>query len=273
MNRLPELAASDRPSTRAEGAAPCALDDAALTALAAAHQGVGARIGFRGDRHQRYRSLGCRSRPRRLAGSRIPRRNGLYGETWDETRASGRTCGRYATRDLRPARLSAGRIARPDAAESEPGALALHDWRAREQAGSTIRRRPSCRSMRAAATITRCCATACRRSPSASSRRSARSATACSPIRRPCSRSSAQKAGVGWRGKHTLLLQRDAGPLFFLGEIYVDVPLPTDAHTSPTPRPRRLAHTAAAARAASTPARPVRSSSRTASTRAAASRT
>ncbi|WP_415767675.1 tRNA epoxyqueuosine(34) reductase QueG [Paraburkholderia sp. J69-1] len=39
----------------------------------------------------------------------------------------------------------------------------------------------------------------------------------------------AQKAGIGWRGKHTLLLQRDAGSLFFLGEIYVDVPLPPDA--------------------------------------------
>jgi len=39
----------------------------------------------------------------------------------------------------------------------------------------------------------------------------------------------AQKAGVGWRGKHTLLLQRDAGSLFFLGEIYVDLPLPVDA--------------------------------------------
>src|ERR1700712_286599 len=43
----------------------------------------------------------------------------------------------------------------------------------------------------------------------------------------------AQKAGVGWRGKHTLLLQRDAGSLFFLGEIYVDIPLPTDAVTEP----------------------------------------
>jgi epoxyqueuosine reductase len=43
----------------------------------------------------------------------------------------------------------------------------------------------------------------------------------------------AQKAGIGWRGKHTLLLQRDAGSLFFLGEIYVDLPLPTDAETSP----------------------------------------
>ena len=43
----------------------------------------------------------------------------------------------------------------------------------------------------------------------------------------------AQKAGVGWRGKHTLLLERDAGSLFFLGEIYVDLALPTDAQTDP----------------------------------------
>ncbi len=47
----------------------------------------------------------------------------------------------------------------------------------------------------------------------------------------------AQKAGIGWRGKHTLLLQRDAGSLFFLGEIYVDMPLPTDAATNPSTRP------------------------------------
>ncbi|WP_233831881.1 tRNA epoxyqueuosine(34) reductase QueG [Paraburkholderia sp. ZP32-5] len=47
----------------------------------------------------------------------------------------------------------------------------------------------------------------------------------------------AQKAGIGWRGKHTLLLQRDAGSLFFLGEIYVDIPLPTDAATSPDAAP------------------------------------
>ncbi|WP_404984492.1 tRNA epoxyqueuosine(34) reductase QueG [Caballeronia sp. LZ034LL] len=38
----------------------------------------------------------------------------------------------------------------------------------------------------------------------------------------------AQKAANGWRGKHTLLLDRDAGSLFFLGEIFVDVPLPVD---------------------------------------------
>lgn len=47
----------------------------------------------------------------------------------------------------------------------------------------------------------------------------------------------AQKAGIGWRGKHTLLLQRETGSLFFLGEIYVDVPLPTDAETSPEQAP------------------------------------
>jgi epoxyqueuosine reductase len=34
------------------------------------------------------------------------------------------------------------------------------------------------------------------------------------------------KAGLGWRGKHTLLLSRDAGSTFFLGEIYTDLPLP-----------------------------------------------
>ncbi len=39
----------------------------------------------------------------------------------------------------------------------------------------------------------------------------------------------AQKAGLGWRGKHTLLLSREAGSWFFLGEIYVDLPLPVDA--------------------------------------------
>lgn len=38
----------------------------------------------------------------------------------------------------------------------------------------------------------------------------------------------AQKAGLGWRGKHTLLLNRTAGSYFFLGEIYTDLPLPAD---------------------------------------------
>ena len=36
----------------------------------------------------------------------------------------------------------------------------------------------------------------------------------------------ATRSGQGWRGKHTLLLSREAGSMFFLGEIYVDLPLP-----------------------------------------------
>ena len=42
----------------------------------------------------------------------------------------------------------------------------------------------------------------------------------------------ATRAGLGWRGKHTLALSRDAGSMFFLGEIFVDLPLPVDEPTS-----------------------------------------
>jgi len=38
----------------------------------------------------------------------------------------------------------------------------------------------------------------------------------------------ATKSGLGWRGKHTLLLNRQHGSWFFLGEIYTDLPLPVD---------------------------------------------
>jgi len=36
----------------------------------------------------------------------------------------------------------------------------------------------------------------------------------------------ASRSGQGWRGKHTLLLSREAGSTFFLGEIFVDMDLP-----------------------------------------------
>ena len=36
----------------------------------------------------------------------------------------------------------------------------------------------------------------------------------------------AARSGQGWRGKHTLVLDREAGSMFFLGEIYVDMALP-----------------------------------------------
>ncbi len=42
----------------------------------------------------------------------------------------------------------------------------------------------------------------------------------------------AQRSGLGWRGKHTLLLNRDAGSMYFLGEIYTDLPLPVDEATT-----------------------------------------
>jgi epoxyqueuosine reductase len=43
----------------------------------------------------------------------------------------------------------------------------------------------------------------------------------------------AVKSGQGWRGKHTLVLNREAGSMFFLGEIYVDLALPLTEPASP----------------------------------------
>lgn len=38
----------------------------------------------------------------------------------------------------------------------------------------------------------------------------------------------AQKAGLGWTGKHSLILDKECGSWFFLGELLVDIPLPVD---------------------------------------------
>ena len=44
--------------------------------------------------------------------------------------------------------------------------------------------------------------------------------------------SLATQGGLGWRGKHTLLLSRDAGSMFFLGELFVSLELAKDAPTT-----------------------------------------
>jgi epoxyqueuosine reductase len=44
--------------------------------------------------------------------------------------------------------------------------------------------------------------------------------------------SLAANSGLGWRGKHTLLLSRDAGSMFFLGELFVSLDLARDAPTT-----------------------------------------
>lgn len=43
----------------------------------------------------------------------------------------------------------------------------------------------------------------------------------------------ASLSGQGWRGKHTLVLSRDAGSMFFLGEIFVDLALPVSEPVTP----------------------------------------
>ncbi len=45
-------------------------------------------------------------------------------------------------------------------------------------------------------------------------------------------RALARNAGLGWIGKHTCLIDKDGGSWFFLGEVYVDLPLPIDPPAS-----------------------------------------
>ena len=141
---------------------------------------------------------------------------------------------RHGTARARPAELVPGTIRVITARMNYWPARPTRRWRRARATRTAL----TCRAMRWAAITTRCCARACSGSSTASATTSAPSAIACSPTARRCWRwSSPAKAGLGWRGKHTLLLTREMGSYFFLGEIYTDLPLPVDPR-----RDRALRH-------------------------------
>jgi hypothetical protein len=84
------------------------------------------------------------------------------------------------------------------------------------------------RATRWDATTTRSCAR--RLQSSATDRRGDRPLSVIAPSRqRPgLEKALARNAGLGWIGKHTNLIERDAGSYFFLGEIYLDLELPAE---------------------------------------------
>jgi epoxyqueuosine reductase len=112
--------------------------------------------------------------------------------------------------------------------------------------GSVARNLPSrrarmSRATRAAATTTRCCAAAlqrlCDRIAAETGDFGYRVFADSAPVMEV---ELAARAGIGWRGKHTLLLDRQ-GSWFFLGEIYCDLPLDCDSEMKITAEPASAA--------------------------------
>ena len=85
------------------------------------------------------------------------------------------------------------------------------------------------RAMRWAVTITKCCVRACKSSATriqeAVGPFGYRVFTDSAPV---LEKALARNAGLGWIGKHTNLIDRNAGSYFFLGEIYLNLELPGD---------------------------------------------
>ena len=83
--------------------------------------------------------------------------------------------------------------------------------------------------MRWGVTTTRCCADACSNWPIGLRNEVGpfgyRAFVDSAPV---MEKALAAKAGLGWIGKHSNLLNREAGSWFFLGELYTDLPLPVD---------------------------------------------
>ncbi|RQQ21157.1 tRNA epoxyqueuosine(34) reductase QueG [Burkholderia stagnalis] len=238
MNRLPELAASDTHSTEVEGAAPCVLDDAALTALAARIRAWGRELGFGAI------GISDTDLSDAEAGLAAWLEAGCHGEMdymakhgMKRARPAELVAGTRRVISARLAYLPADTIA-GDTQDDTSGALAPRDWRARELArlddpqaavvSIYARGRDYHKVLR---NRLQTLAERIEREIGAFGHRVF---TDSAPVLEV---ELAQKAGIGWRGKHTLLLQRDAGSLFFLGEIYVDIPLPTDAQTAPDAAP------------------------------------
>ncbi|NIE85242.1 MULTISPECIES: tRNA epoxyqueuosine(34) reductase QueG [unclassified Burkholderia] len=232
MNRKPELAMMDAPSTQREGAAPRRLDDAALDALVVRIKAWGRELGFG--------AIGISDTDLSDAEAGLA--------AWLEAGCHGEMdyMAKHGMKRARPAELVAGTLrvisARlaylPGETAAADAASAGGGWRARELARledpaaavvsiyargrdyhKVLRNRLQTLAERIEAEI----------GPFGY-----RVFTDSAPVLEV---ELAQKAGTGWRGKHTLLLQRDAGSLFFLGEIFVDLPLPTDAETSPATAP------------------------------------
>jgi ferredoxin len=137
-----------------------------------------------------------------MAGPGVPWRDALHGGARPQARATGRAGAGHGERDHGAHGLPAARHAHRCAA-----GLAGHSSSARLRAPGA---RPSSRSMHAGGTTTRCCARGCRSSARPHrARPSGRWATGCSPTRPRCWRWSwPARSGQGWRGKHTLLLER-----------------------------------------------------------------
>ncbi|AJK47544.1 tRNA epoxyqueuosine(34) reductase QueG [Burkholderia plantarii] len=232
MNRKPELAVIDAPASQSDGAAWRRLDDAALEALARRIRAWGRELGFG--------AIGISDTDLSDAEAGLA--------AWLEAGCHGEMdyMAKHGMKRARPAELVAGtrrvisaRLAYLPAATVADGAASdAGGWRAHELARledpaaavvsiyargrdyhKVLRNRLQTLAERIEAEI----------GPFGY-----RVFTDSAPVLEV---ELAQKAGNGWRGKHTLLLQRDAGSLFFLGEIFVDVPLPTDAELHPEAAP------------------------------------
>ena len=216
-----KLEFSSRPNPADEAVTAAAqrrpLSAADLDALAAQIRAWGGGPGLSAGRHCRLRTGKAEARLMEWLGARLAWRHGLH------------VGARHAPRP--PGGTGAGNLA------GDHGAHELLSAECARFLGghATTATRPMLRATPSGATITRSCAAGCRSSATGSTEAvtgrqfSYRVFTDSAPVMEV---ELAAKSGLGWRGKHTLLLNREAGSWFFLGEIYTDLPLPVDTPQS-----------------------------------------